>query len=724
MSVRPPDVQFQPSERGSFVSNRKVVLIGAGNIAKTHAAALREMAGTELYGVFDANTATAQGLAREFGAAQVFPSIESVLASDADTVHVLTPPDLHFSTAMPFIQAGKTVLLEKPLAVSTAECEQMRRAAQQSGAIVGVNQNFVFNPAYVQLKNALAAGTLGKPRYLDYIYEVPLRQLTARQFGHWMFRQPVNILLEQAVHPLSQVLDLAGPVREMSLLTESPIEISPGVGLHPACQASFLCARMPAHLRFRVGAEFTVCRLTVVCDDGVAVADMFANQFHTLQRTAYMEPLDAWLSARATGKKVMAEGFATLRDYGLAMAKLKPRSDAFYRGMKGSLQAFYRDLDQAGKPRIDLEFGAQLVGLCEQMASAFKPLPAAAVDPLLVPPGQVPQGPWVTVLGGTGFIGSHTVAALLAQGFRVRVMARGVHNLQPVFSQAGVELVRGDVKNRSDLERAIAGVPFVVNLAHGGGGPNFEAIRAAMVDSAVMAAEVCRAAGVQRMVHVGSIASLYLGDAAETITGATTPDPQPATRNDYARAKALADRALLDLHQKTGFPLVLLRPGLVVGAGTSPFHGGLGFFNNDQFCIGWNAGSNPLPWVLVSDCAAAIVASLTAPAAPGKAYNLVGDVRPSAKEYLDTLAGVVQRPVKFVPSAPTQLWLAEMGKWFIKRLTGRAVPRPFKRDLVSRGLLASIDCTDAKRDLAWRPVADPAQFHREAMAVHANEGVA
>ena len=703
------------------MSNRKVVLIGAGNIAKTHAAALREVPGAELYGVFDANAATAQALAREFGVAQVFQNIEAVLASPADSVHVLTPPDLHFSTAMPFIQAGKTVLLEKPLGVSTAECEQMRSAARQSGAIVGVNQNFVFNPAYVQLKNALAAGTLGKPRYLDYIYEVPLRQLAARQFGHWMFRQPVNILLEQAVHPLSQVLDLAGPVRELSVLAENPIEISPGVGLHPACQASFLCERMPAHLRFHVGAEFTVCRLTLVCDDGVAVADMFSNQFHTLQRTAYMEPLDAWLSARTTGKKVMSEGFATLRNYVMATAKVKPRSDAFYLGMKGSLQAFYRDLEHTGTPRIDLDFGAQLVGVCEQMVSAFKPLPVASVVSPVISPVP-PQGPLVTVLGGTGFIGAHTVAALLAQGFRVRVMARGVQNLQPVFSQAGVELVRGDVKNRSDLERAIAGTPFVVNLAHGGGGTDFEAIRAAMVDSAVAVAEVCRAAGVQRMVHVGSIASLFLGNPTETITGATPPDPQPATRNDYARAKALADKALLDIHQQTGFPLVLLRPGLVVGAGTSPFHGGLGFFNNDQFCIGWNDGTNPLPWVLVGDCAAAIVASLTAAAAPGKAYNLVGDVRPSAKEYLHELALVMQRPVQFVPSAPTQLWLTEMGKWFIKRLTGRSVARPFKRDLVSRGLLAPIDCTDAKRDLAWRPVADLAQFHREALAVHAKEG--
>lgn len=702
------------------MSSHKVVLIGAGNIAQTHAAALRETPDVELFGVFDVNARTAQGLARTYGAGHVFGSMDEAVASAGTSFHVLTPPDLHFGSAMPFVSAGKTVLLEKPLGVSTRECDEMRAAAVRTGAVVGVNQNLVFNPAYQQLKQAIESGRLGKPRYLDYVYEVPLRQLAARQFGHWMFRQPVNILLEQAVHPLSQIVDLAGRVKDLSMLAEDPVEISPGVGLNNACQVSMLCERMPAHMRFHVGANFTICRMTVVCDDGVAVADMFANQFHTIERTAYMEPVDAWLSARATSKQIASQGFAVLRDYVMAMAKLKPRSDAFYLGMKGSLQAFYQDLRVTGKPRIDLEFGAHLVAVCEQMAMAFKPAPVSvpAVS------SATPPGPLVVLLGGTGFIGSHTLSALLDQGFRVRVVARGMSNLQPVFYRTGVELVRGDVKNRADLERAIAGAGLVVNLAHGGGGADFEAIRAAMVDSAVTVAEVCQASGVQRLVHVGSIASLFLGDAAQPVNAGTPPDPRPDTRNDYAHAKALADARLLDLHKKNGLPVVLLRPGLVVGAGTSPFHGGLGFFNNDQYCIGWNQGNNPLPWVLASDCAAAICAALTAPDVVGKAYNLVGDVRPTAREYLADVSVVLQRPLHFVASAPTGLWLVEMGKWLIKRLTGRQVKRPYKRDLLSRGLLSPFDCSDAKRDLSWKPVADRAEFHRLALAVHAEEAPA
>lgn len=694
---------------------RKVLLVGTGNIARTHAAVLNQSPGVVLQGVFDTSPAAAQAFAREFGARSVFGSLAEAAGSDADAVHVLTPPDSHLLAALPFVEAGKTVLLEKPAGVSVAECDSLRQAAGRSGAVIGVNQNMVFNPAYLRLREAVASGRLGRPRYMSYIYEAPLRQLSARQFGHWMFREPVNILLEQAVHPLSQIVDLAGRVGELSVLAESPVEISPGAGLHNACQVSMLCEKMPAHLRFHVGAGFTVCRMTVVCDDGVALADMFTNQFHTLERTAYMEPLDGWLSARKTGRQIARAGFSVLRDYALAMLKLKPRSDAFYLGMQGSLQAFYADLAAGAKPRIDLEFGAHLVDICERIAAGFKQLPAPGAH---VKPPAAGAGPLVAVLGGTGFIGSFTVAALLAKGYRVRVMARGVANLQPVYYRPGVEVCRGDVKRRADIDTALAGAELVINLAHGGGGANFAAIRAAMVDTALGVAKACHAAGVRRLVHVGSIAGLYLGRAGAVITGATPTDPLPHTRNDYAHAKALADEALLEFHRSSGLPVVLLRPGVVMGSGTSPFHGGLGFFNNDQYCVGWNDGRNPLPWVLADDCADAIVAALSAPAAVGRAYNLVGDVRPSVREFLAALGGVLGRPLHFVPSSPTGLWLTEMGKWLIKRVAGQKVVRPYRRDLLSRGLPATFDCSDAKRDLGWQPEADPAEFQRRAVAVH------
>jgi hypothetical protein len=54
------------------------------------------------------------------------------------------------------------------------------------------------------------ARRLGRPRFVGCLYNVPLRQLISRQFSHWMFRRPLNILLEQAVHPFLVVAFAGG----------------------------------------------------------------------------------------------------------------------------------------------------------------------------------------------------------------------------------------------------------------------------------------------------------------------------------------------------------------------------------------------------------------------------------------------------------------------------------------------------------------------------------
>jgi nucleoside-diphosphate-sugar epimerase len=301
----------------------------------------------------------------------------------------------------------------------------------------------------------------------------------------------------------------------------------------------------------------------------------------------------------------------------------------------------------------------------------------------------------------------------------VSVMARNTQNLGDVFRDPRVTVHRGDIRDDAAVGRAIAGAKVVVNLAHGGGGANFEAVRAAMVGGAESVARACLAAGVRRLVYVGSIASLYLGPQDAPVTGATPPDPQESERGDYARAKALADRAMLAMHKTDGLPVVILRPGVVVGEGGPPFHSGVGLYNNEQHCIGWNAGRNPLPFVLAEDVADAVFRAAEAPGVEGKCYNLVGDVRLSAREYTAALAAALGRPLRFHPQSPRFLWAEDAGKWVVKRATGRNVPAPTMRDFLSRGMMAQFDISDAKRDLGWTPVSDPAVFTDRAIRVHA-----
>lgn len=696
----------------------RICIVGAGYISRVHLDVLRTLPGQQVVSVVDVNRAAAERLAREVGA-KAFASVEEALADDADgfdRAHVLVPPDLHGAAARPLLAAGKAVLLEKPLAVSVAECEELQAAAQAGGAALGVNQNFVHHPAFARMRRMVEAGRLGRPTWVGCTYNVPLRQLASRQFGHWMFRAPGNILLEQAVHPLSQLTTLAGPVRTVSALAGPTIELAPGVPFVQSLDAVFGCTRLPAQLRFAVGQDFPFWQVTVVCADGVAVADILANRVFTYGRTRWLPAVDGAVSGLRTSGAVAVDSVMGLVRYGLSTAKLRPPSDPFFASMKGSLGAFHAALDAGRKPELDAAFGADLVRTCEMIRDqAFPKMPAVAA-PAPVSSAATAD---VAVLGGTGFIGGHVVRRLLKAGLRVRVMARTVANLPAHYADPRVSVLRGDIRDQAAVGRAIAGVPVVVNLAHGGGGTDFEAIRAAMVGGAEVVARACLAAGTRRLVHVGSIASLYLGPQQGAVTDATPPDPQKEKRGDYAHAKVLADDMLLNLHATAGLPVVILRPGVVVGEGSSPFHSGLGLFNNEQHCIGWNAGTNPLPFVLVADVADAIHCAMAAPGIEGRAYNIVGDVRMTARDYIAALGQALGRPLRFHPQAARWLWAEDSGKWLVKRATGRQVAAPSVRDFLSRGMTAAFDTSDAKADLHWTPTADRDRFIAQAITIHA-----
>ena len=696
---------------------RRVALVGAGNIARVHLDALLTLPGVRVSAIIDPNLEAARRLAAVAAGAGSYAGIDDALAADAfDAAHVLVPPPLHAPLACRLLAAGKPLLIEKPLATSSTECAEITSAAEAAGVAVGVNQNYVHHPAFLALRRMIDRGSIGRPSHVSCIYNAPLQQLATRQFAHWMFDRPGNILLEQAVHPLSQIVALAGDVGEVHAVAEPAVALAPGLMFQGSLTALLACGRMAASLRFSVGQSFPFWQVAVIGDDGVAVADMFANRCYRHARTRYIEALDNLLAAAATGASLAADGAANLAAYGLSTLRLRGRSDPFFLSMQGSIAAFHGALDRGARPECDGAFGSRLVSVCERIGALAgagqAPSPRAARPP-------APERWDVAVLGGTGFVGTATVRALLGAGLRVSVLSRSPRNLPDVFDQPGVALFRGDIRDAEQVARAIGQARTVVNLAHGGGGDSYEAVRAAMVGGAEVVARQCLASGVARLVHVGSIASLYLGPGAGVITGATPSDSRAEERADYSRAKAEADRMLLDLADREGLPLVILRPGLVVGAGTPAFHAGLGFSYNDQHCIGWNRGDNPLPFVLVRDVASAIVAAARADGIDGRCYNLVGDVRLTAREFIAELARATGRPLRFHPQWPSLLWAGDVAKWAIKRAGGRRSPMPSRREILSRGLTAPFDCTDAKRDLGWQPEADRVVFIREAIDVHA-----
>ena len=317
----------------------------------------------------------------------------------------------------------------------------------------------------------------------------------------------------------------------------------------------------------------------------------------------------------------------------------------------------------------------------------------------------------VVVIGGTGFIGSHLVRELRRRELAVRIVTR--RPPAPTY-QPGITYIQGDLAHPDSLRQAIEGSSVVFHLATGGGATWAEFERD-FVHATRRVAHLCLESGVRRVIYASSIAALFLGRRGK-IDERTGPDPQPHNRSLYSRAKIAAEQVLHEMHTQHGLPVVIVRPGVVVGPGGFLQHGGVGNWASDLCSVGWGRGKEPLPFVLAEDVATAMAAAMDAPGIEGNTFNLVGDVRPTAAEFVQALADRSLRAFRFYSQSLWKLQLFEIAKWVLK-IAARKSDNPFPsyRDLVTRSLRSQFDCSAARETLGWRPVADREQFLRQAI---------
>jgi len=317
------------------------------------------------------------------------------------------------------------------------------------------------------------------------------------------------------------------------------------------------------------------------------------------------------------------------------------------------------------------------------------------------------------VIGGAGFIGKRITSKLVEAGYHVVVVSRSSGGPS---SNPQIEYRAGDVSDAGRMRELIQGSSVVYDLSMGGG-ISWQDYEREVVGGAVNVAMACLEHGVQRLIYTSSISALYLGGSGTV--NESRQGEIGENRGMYCRGKSWAERKLLELHSTRKLPVVLFRPGIVLGPGGFLVHGALGDRPSETCVLGWGPGSYPLPCVLVDDVAQALFLAKDAAGVEGLTFNLAGDVRPTAAEYVKKIAETTKRNFRFYPRS---LWGAHAGdflRWSIKRMLGRPAAVDISyRDLQSLTMSAQLDCSLAKQKLGWKPEGDEQAFWRQALDVH------
>jgi predicted dehydrogenase len=138
----------------------RVAVIGVGHLGKHHARILSTLEGASLTAVVDKIPERAREIAASAGTRPYTDSLE--MLGQVDAVTIAVPTELHRDIAMPFLERGIAVLVEKPMARSLAEADEMIAAAQVSGATLAVGHTERYNPAVSTI-----APLVSTPRFIE-----------------------------------------------------------------------------------------------------------------------------------------------------------------------------------------------------------------------------------------------------------------------------------------------------------------------------------------------------------------------------------------------------------------------------------------------------------------------------------------------------------------------------------------------------------------------------
>lgn len=142
----------------------------------------------------------------------VYPSIptsqdfSAALAPEVSLVVLATPPETHHPLGLAALNAGKHLLVEKPMALSAGHCRELNELAAQKHLRILVDHTFLFNPAVEYIKSRIDSGDLGELRYLD-----------STRINLGLFQEKINVVWDLAPHDFS-IVDY--------LLEEKPVSVS------------------------------------------------------------------------------------------------------------------------------------------------------------------------------------------------------------------------------------------------------------------------------------------------------------------------------------------------------------------------------------------------------------------------------------------------------------------------------------------------------------------
>ena len=523
----------------STVAVIKLGVVGCGAVSELfHIPIALACDDVELTMLVDKNLKRAEAMGSKFGIENLTHSYETAIGK-IDAAIVAVPHHLHSAVATGLLAHGIHVLVEKPMALSMAECEAMISGAKRTGAILAVGLVRRYLYSHQLLRELISQGFLGKIETFD-VREGQVFGWPAVSDAFFRRETGGGVLADIGAHVLDSVLWWLGDYESFEYHDDNM------GGVEAECSI---------HLRMRSGA----------------VGFVELSRTRNLRNTAILQGEKATLEVQTLGSRIsFRPKGSSIRVIGEALESIKPIAMEFGRTqsvddlMKAQLKDWIEAIRCRGKPYVTGEEASRSVALIEACHENRQPLQMPWVRPIQMPSSLLDRGNLrgkkVFVTGATGFIGGRLVESLVMDhGADVHVLVRNLAKT-PRIARFPVTMVHGDLMDLGLVSRAMDGCEILFHCAYGNMGSPEEQ-REVNVKGTENALSAASGNNLRRVVHVSTL-SVY-GRTEDSDLDETAP--RMYSNQVYADSKLEAERLAFQYFERYDLPVSIIQPAIVYG---------------------------------------------------------------------------------------------------------------------------------------------------------------
>ncbi|KPJ65507.1 hypothetical protein AMJ44_10030 [candidate division WOR-1 bacterium DG_54_3] len=679
----------------------RIGIVGCGLNSDHHINFAKDYPGLQIVGVVDKDVQKANQCAAKYGIEKIYPSIKELVDEERpDAIHIVTPPQTHYSLAKEALELKCHVLVEKPITLDVQGARELFELAEAHGVMLCTMHNHFFDPCMAKAHALVREGKVGEIINIESYYGLntnidAFHKYPAPNVLPWIYSLPGGVFHDFMPHPLYVMLPYIGKPQEVKVMEKSfgefPQNISDELRILVKGDRSF------GVLTFSFAAKPYLHFLKIY-----GTKMMIHVNFDTMTTTCHPVSHLPKAVQKATfnlseSRQLFSSTISNFWNFG--RGNLRP-----YQGMKVLIHKFYDAISGEGETPVSIEDTLMVIDTMDKIWPLIKNKHLIAFDPI-IPVEKIQaqeRRPKILVTGATGFLGNRLIEVLTQRGYSVRGLARKLSNIEKL-KEFKAEIFFGDVGSMDSLKPVFEGIDIVIHAAADTAGHQ-EDSELSTIQGTRNIIDLCKHNQIKKLIYLSSCSVYGVADykKGQVVTEDSSLERFPEKRGYYSEAKLKAEEIVVSAKDRGYLPIVCLRPGTIFGLGGEIFPPMMGFALGSRLFGIIGNGEFVLPLVDIDNLVDAIIAAIEKQESAGSIFNVVDSDRVTKKMYVEMLLQKIYPKSRYIYIPLWFLYSTVFAQEIIAKLFRR---KPFltRYRLISSQKNILYDSSKIQRELNWTP---------------------